>query len=738
MTQSKAWKFLQKHCYGLLAPLLALSLYALVYSQPFVTRLENITVDWRFDTRLPLANATDPSLLLIAIDQPSLDRFGGWPWPRNYHGDLLYLLDSEQPSVIAFDILFSDRREERRDRFLAGSLREEQANQYFAESLRKNGKVILSAFAQSGQSSQNRPGTIDYGKTRPLGQVHGNPLLVPGIDDPNHALTPMALLRYESFFGFTDTASVEADSIRRQMPLVIRVGSDLYPSFITQILLRHFQIEPEKVEITLGQSLRLPTPKGAINIPINERGELLLNYRPEMTFPSSSFTGTVQTLYDKQQQGKQPPATFTPLQNKIILVGATVSGLMELASTPISSSSPPVYTHLIALNNILKNDFLRPLPVPLTAIGFLLVSWITLIGLRKKSIRHTLSLPLLTLALYFGLCLYLFNYQNILAPLFWPALGFMLLHLGSFFLSWIDELRSKQQIKSVFASYIAPSVMNQLLNSEENIKLGGVRKPVTILFSDIRGFTSISEALGEEDLVVQLNEYFEQMVECVNRYQGTLHKYIGDAVMAVWGDVVSNSPRDDARNAVRSALAMREQLAILNQRWLSEGRAPFKIGIGLNHGNVLVGNIGASQRREFTVIGDAVNLASRLEGTTKEFHTDFVIGESVQQFLKGEFLVRSVGVLMVKGKTLPVRAYEVLEAFDSPNRLWQDSWVSRYEQAFDAFLARDFDQAARLWAQCLDQCPDDFSTKQYLTQAQGFQKNPPPPDWDGVITMTSK
>ncbi|NJK92852.1 MAG: DUF309 domain-containing protein [Blastochloris sp.] len=236
--------------------------------------------------------------------------------------------------------------------------------------------------------------------------------------------------------------------------------------------------------------------------------------------------------------------------------------------------------------------------------------------------------------------------------------------------------------------------MNQLLKGEENIKLGGVRKPVTILFSDIRGFTSISEALGEEELVVQLNQYFEQMVECVNRYQGTLHKYIGDAVMAVWGDVVSSSPRDDARNAVRCSLAMREQLALLNQRWKSEGRPPFQIGIGLNHGNVLVGNIGATQRREFTVIGDAVNLASRLEGVTKQFHTDFVVGETVQQFLKGEFLVRSVGVLVVKGKTQPVRAYEVLEAFDNPKRLWEEHWVSLYEEAFNARLTRDFDKAS--------------------------------------------
>ncbi|NJK92851.1 MAG: CHASE2 domain-containing protein [Blastochloris sp.] len=336
------WKVFKKSSYGLLAPLAVLALYALFYHQPFITRLENITVDWRFDIRSNPGTQVDPSLLLIDIDQASLDRFGGWPWPRNYHGDLLYVLDAEQPSVIAFDILFTDRREEKRDRFLANSVREEQANNLLAESLRKSGKVVLSAFAQSGQNPQKRPGNIDYGKTKPLTKVQGLITKVPGVNDPNLALTPLALLRYESFFGFTDTVSAESDSIRRRMPLVLRIGKNLYPSFITQILLRHHRIDPDSVEVLLGDSLVLPTAQGPIRVPINDRGEMLINYRSKLDFPSIPFTQTLQALYDKQQQGKPLPVDFPAIQNRIVLIGATVSGLMELASTPISSSSPPV------------------------------------------------------------------------------------------------------------------------------------------------------------------------------------------------------------------------------------------------------------------------------------------------------------------------------------------------------------------------------------------------------------
>jgi adenylate cyclase len=395
---------------------------------------------------------------------------------------------------------------------------------------------------------------------------------------------------------------------------------------------------------------------------------------------------------------------------------------------------------LNVLNSILRNDYLTIIPNWYFLGGWLIIGYVTLMGLRNAGAISALLIPTAIVAAYTILAFALFRIRSLQIPLVWPIASFSLTQIGAVVLRWLEELKSKQQIKSIFASYISPGVMNNLLKDPDSIKLGGERKPVIIFFSDIRGFTSFSEGANEVDLVRQLNEYFEKMVACVSRYDGTLHKYIGDAIMAVWGDVLHRDEATDAKNAVRCALAMKKELVALNHFWRNDGRMDIKIGIGLNHGIVCVGNIGAPQRREFTVIGDAVNLASRLEGVTKIFHTDFCIGESVYNLLEGEFLARTLALLVVKGKTRPVRVYEVLEDLKGiePMNFFSHEWVHRYESAFEHFVAREFTIAAELFSQCLQEKPGDFMSDEYHRAALAFIETPPGPEWDGVIKLESK
>jgi len=271
-----------------------------------------------------------------------------------------------------------------------------------------------------------------------------------------------------------------------------------------------------------------------------------------------------------------------------------------------------------------------------------------------------------------------------------------------------------------------------------NIKLGGVRKPVTILFSDIRSFTTLSESMDEETLVTQLNEYFEEMVGAVNDHKGTLHKFIGDAVMAVWGDVISESEADDAGNSLKAALSMRARLVKLNEQWSKDGRPEFHIGIGLNHGQVLVGNIGAKQRQEFTVIGDAVNLAARLEGVTKQYRTDLIIGENVYNLIEDEFLCRPVGSLIVKGKTKPATAYEVLHAHSEPSEKWDPDAVGIYKQAYQEFLNREFKAAKDHLVKFKEAYPDDYIANVYIDACDAYILYPPNEKWNGTVTLKSK
>jgi len=236
-----------------------------------------------------------------------------------------------------------------------------------------------------------------------------------------------------------------------------------------------------------------------------------------------------------------------------------------------------------------------------------------------------------------------------------------------------------------------------------------------------------------------LNEYFELMVGSVNQHQGTLHKFIGDAVMAVWGDVVSHSPVEDAQRAVRAALQMGTLVDGLNRRWAEEGKPPFNIGVGLNFGEVVVGNIGATQRREFTVIGDAVNLASRIEGLTKHYHHRVLVGESLAAMLENLFLIRSVANLVVMGKTKPVRVYAILAEYGTEEAgQFSASWLLRYEEAYRAFIGRDFKGAETRFRACLEQMPDDFLCQHYAEACARFIVQPPPEDWDATVAMKEK
>jgi adenylate cyclase len=321
------------------------------------------------------------------------------------------------------------------------------------------------------------------------------------------------------------------------------------------------------------------------------------------------------------------------------------------------------------------------------------------------------------------------------------VLGYAAISFGGVVLRWQEEQRGRQQLKQIFGRMLPSGLVNHLLDHPDNLNLGGSLRPVTILFSDIRDYTKFSENIDTQELVRQLNIYFERMVACVEECRGTLHKFIGDAVMAAWGDIpaLSLGVEKDARNAVRSALLMRRRLRELNEERQAGGQIPLRIGIGLNHGDVAAAQIGASIRSEFTVIGDPVNVASRLEGMTKEFHTDLAISESVRQLIGDEFLVRRLGLIVLKGKTKPTVVYEVLaEAAHATESRMPAKVVAKYEEAFDHFLARRFDQAKEAFQACGKECPDDYCVQNYLDASRKFIKKAPPADWDGRIVMKTK
>jgi adenylate cyclase len=730
MRPKKSWLLSIEYAYPLVAPLVALALIFFVIETGLFERLEDLTINFRFQTREPFDPKPDPSVILVRIDQTSLDNIGGWPWDRSIYHDFLQLTAVANVSAVGFDILFTEPRDKKSDA-------------EFAEAAGQCHAVVTGAnFDHKDQKSPPPPVPYDFGKTKPFTQIEGDRNRIPG---QNVAVLPIPELRKTSYFGFVEVAPGGADGIRRALPLLQRVGQDVFPTLSLQMLCQFWNIPPDKVKVRLGSGIELPTPEGVRRIPIDESGAMLLNYRRDDSLDSInagvgavSFAKLVGGLADHLANNQPYPKDLPSVENKMLLIGQTAEGLIDFGPTPLEAAGPLVVVHLTALNNILTGDYLYTSPLWPIILAWLAISWATLFYLRRHSIVFSIFVPLLCSAFYLILAEIVFIKYSLLIPVIWPIVFFGLIHFGIIVLRWLEEQQSRQQIKQVFSSYIAPSILDQLLDHPDSIQLGGVSKPVTMLFSDIRGFSGLSESMSEGELVLQLNEYFEKMVGCVNRYRGTLHKYIGDAIMAAWGDVVPEKPEIDATHAVRSALAMRAELVELNKMWAEQKRPPLRIGIGLNHGKVLVGNIGATQRKEFTVMGDPVNLASRLEGVTKEYQTDIAIGESVEELVRGKFLLRTLGVIVVKGKSKPVRVYEVLDDLEKPQANWPKEWVADYEKAMQLYFARNFREARDAFKKCLKKRPGDYCCEEYQAICGELISKPPPPNWDGTHVMKTK
>jgi len=724
-----------EYAYPLAAPIVALLLaFAAIHWELF-ERLENLTINWRFQTREPFDPKPDPRVLLVKIDQTALDDIGAWPWDRSLHGDFCQLATAGNASVIGFDLLFTEPRTDKQGK---------ESDEDFAKSAAQ-ARAVVTGFNNDPQNPNGAPIKYNYGKTKPFTQIEGNIANIPG---QSVVLLPIPSLREASFFGFVEANPESSDGIRRKLPLLGRAGNDVFPSLSLQMLCQFWNVSPEKVHVLLGKEIELPTPEGIRRIPINEKGEMLINYRSSDSL--KTITGHVNAVSYGQLigglkqvyvEGKEQPKEIPSVDGKILLIGQTAVGLSDFGPSPLEAVSPLVLVHLAALNNILTGDYLRVSSDWPIELGLLIVGWITLFYLRKKSIGFSILVPILCVALYLVVAVVIFIKSSLLIPIVWPVVFFTLLHFGIIVLRWLEEQQSRQQIKQVFSRMLSPEIMDHLLEQPGDIKMGGSERPVTTLFSDIRDYTKFSEGLKPSEVVRQLNIYFERMVACVNDNRGTLHKYIGDAIMAAWGDIAGASlgPEKDAENAVRSALMMRHRLRELNVERKVEGLTPLRIGMGLNHGSdVLVGLIGASKRSEFTVMGDAVNTASRLEGVTKEYKTDLAIGETVYALVQDKFLVRTLGVIGVKGRSKPVKVYEVLDDVKNPVDQWPVEWVAEYEKAMTSYFARDFRAAKTGFKKCLQKRPEDFCSKLYSDICDDLIAHPPQKDWDGTQVMKTK
>src|SRR5688572_1558234 len=428
-------------------------------------------------------------------------------------------------------------------------------------------------------------------------------------------------------------------------------------------------------------------------------------------------------------------------KDKIVMVGASAQVAHDFVATPLSPATPGPALHLQVIAATLAREFLHNTSRQTNFILVILagaLAW-ALIALVRRPLVSLFAL-IAVAAVYLTVARLAYDRTGLLLLVVPVLTGFLLSGLLSLGFEYVLERMEKLRTRRTLERYVSKNLVKEILENPDSFysSLRGVRLPVTVLFSDIVGFTSMTESADPEKLVAQLNEYLSRMTAAVFENNGTLDKFIGDAVMAVWGNVSSRGVAEDARSCARTALAMRRELEALNQKWDAEGIAPFHIGIGINHGDVLGGNIGSQEKADPTVIGDAVNLASRLEALTRTYGVDILVGVRAAELIRDEFALRSVALVQVKGKTEPVEVFTLIGAKKEPADPEFLQRLETYEMGFRKFREREFTQAKILFSQFLEFYPDDALAKMYLERALEYEGQPPDEAWNAVEVFKKK
>ncbi len=446
----------------------------------------------------------------------------------------------------------------------------------------------------------------------------------------------------------------------------------------------------------------------------------------------------IETLFVDKLWNAPPLNGATTFRNKIVIIGPIANIFHDIHATPFGDMPGPELQAQMMATLLHRSSLSQSSPAfdMWLTIGMITLALTTCLFVHNAALKP--ALLLVTTIGFFLVCRLCFTRAGVVVYMMPPLFGFI--GTGAFGLTfqYILEQFERRRTRAFLDRYVSKSVARLILDDKRSFEdsLNGRKKSCTVLFSDIRGFTSMTEGRDPEQLVKQLNEYFLEMVGAVLKEDGSLQKFIGDAIMAAWGDVRSDGAEEDARRAVRAALDMRASLVKLNQRWEKQpDRMPLHIGIGVNEGDMIVGNIGHPQRMEFTVLGDGVNLASRLESATKQFHADLLVGETVEALTRNHFIFRRVGLLTVKGKTRPVEAFDVLGESTQP----PPPWLAQYHEAIRLFRNQQFEAARELFKTVLAEMNGkDYLCQMYIERCGLFLQDPPPADWNGTLVLTEK
>ena len=710
---------MRKLAHGIIIGLLSAACAVFLSAAGHLDWLERITWDWRARVFAAPGRATD-GIRVVMIDQTSLDWAKdtlqiplSWPWPRQLYTPILRALHEGGASAIAIDLIFTEPS-------FAGV----DDDDAFGQSIADTGKVIGTLNLSNEQGLET---TWNH-------QARNNNITVDGLQDYLATDRGKRVIKTRASFPVTPVASNAAilGSVmitKQDVDAIIRRAIPFHvfdDHFVPSLGFAAFMsAHPDTPASITSDRLRL----GPHSVPLDREGNVIIRYRGRSQTHRAINAAAVMQSGLQIMEGNPPAMDLSIFRDTYVFIGVTAPGAKDLRPTPLGRDYPGVELHATMLDNLLSGDFMEEVPlwlVILFTLGCCIATGIT-IRLLSKGVHDAiaavilLAIPFIAGGIYYEI--------NQWMPLAVSATGIFFAISGSVVVNYTLEGRQKRYIKNAFKQYLSPAVIERIVANPDKLALGGELRELSIFFSDVQGFTGISERLTPPDLTALLNDYLTAMTDIILAEGGTIDKYEGDAIIAFW-----NAPLDvpdHARRAVRSALRCGRKLAEMRPRFKERIGQDIFARIGINTGQVVVGNMGSNQRFDYTFLGDAGNLASRLEGINKQFGTFIMISEYTAAHVKDECALRELSRVRVVGRTEPLLVYEPLLFDDYEARA---DILKTFDVALQKFYAGDFRESLAIFETISD---EDAPAGAYAAKCRALIDNPPD-EWQGVWVMSEK
>lgn len=716
---------------------------------PFLELMELKTIDLRYINRG--SSRFESDVVLAVIDEESIDKEGKWIWPRSKMANLVKKLSQAGARVISFDVGFLEpdeksvvrtieeieknltgldvkgraylqelKRDSDNDRLLADAIAQSKAKvvlgYFFQMEKLHSGDVdpeIIKVQRKNIQSSRYEQVKFRSKKAMEV------PIIEAQVANANITEISQAT-PYSGFFNMFP----DRDGVVRWMPAVVDYQGEMYTPLSLMTLSAFKDVRPLVVVAEYGiEKIQFDDRV----VPTDELGRIMINYRGDAK--SFKHFPVTDILNDRVPENE--------LKGKAVIVGATAIGLYDMRVTPFTNVFPGVEIHANIVDSVLRGEFLYH---PAWAAVFDILA-IVLTGFLLGVIlpRAGAFLGLLTISLlFFGhifFCQYLFSKQGWVLNLVYPLLVILSVYIGITVYKYLSESRQKRFIRSAFSTYLAPTVVQQLIDSPENLELGGEEREITAFFSDVQGFTSISEKLTPQELVELLNEFLTEMTNIILKHEGTVDKFEGDAIIAFYG--APNALENQAETACLTCVDMQKRLGELREKWHQEGKPELKMRIGMSTGPAVVGNMGSRNRMDYTMMGDTVNTAARLEGVNKIYGIYTLVCETTFKKARQRVWGREIDAINVVGKAQPVSVYQILGYAEDVDETGL-KMTGLYAEGLHLYRQQNWDAAMDKFDAALEIAPDDGPSKAMRDRCASYKITPPSPDWNGSYTMKTK